>query len=44
MDLASLVGVLGAFGIVIFAMILGGDIDMRCDGLAFALGLHGRYI
>ena len=28
MDLASLVGVLGAFGIVIMAMILGGDISM----------------
>ena len=28
MDLASLVGVIGAFGIVIFAMILGGDITM----------------
>lgn len=28
MDLASLVGLVGAFGIVIFAMILGGDITM----------------
>ena len=28
MDLASLVGLVGAFGIVIFAMILGGDIAM----------------
>ena len=27
-DLASLVGLVGAFGIVIFAMILGGDITM----------------
>ena len=28
MDLASLVGLVGAFGIVIFAMVLGGDITM----------------
>jgi len=41
MDLATLVGILGAFGIVIFAMLSGGDLSMFVNGPSILIVLVG---